>query len=997
MKKSYQPLAASNARDPLTISLRAFVPPPEASKSARKSKKSPASEYTLVFDCETTTELSHQLRFGAYQVYKGRALIQAGVFIDPDTLTKDEHVLLKRYAISRQLRFLTKEQFVEDVFYGTGYDLRATIVGFNLPFDLSRLAIRHSTAKGKTMRGGFSLQLSANRWRPRVQIKHLSARAALIQFTKPRHRNDSRGMRKRGQKTTERRGAFIDVKTLAAAHTSRSFSLGGLADYLETESRKHSTDEHGGPLTDTYITYAVQDVQVTWECYRKLLAKFDAHGFTRTRASQILSEASIGKACLREMGILPWREVQPDFPDELTGIIMSTYYGGRSEMHWRRVINQVLYCDFLSMYPTVCTLMGLWKFVIAKGVKWQDVTAETTEFLERVTLADFQQPSTWSALPVLIQVVPHDDIFPVRAKYDASLQATIGANHLSGKAQWFTLADCIASQVLTGKTPKIVRAVTFEPADPQDDLKPISLAGNAGYLIDPRSDDFYRELINLRNRVKSKLKASTGQAAALLDTEQLALKILANSTSYGIFVEFIVEALADPENRTCYGGTGEPFTTPISKAENPGPYFHPLIATLITGAARLMLAIAERLAIDTGLDWAFCDTDSMALAKPDGVDQDAFFQKARSVCEWFTPLNPYEHKGPLFKIEDANFSLAGDDPTGTLAPLFFLGVSAKRYVLFNLTPDGRPIVRKASAHGLGHLLPPYGEDNPPPGIPAPKVPLETIGVERWQYDLWYQIILAALAGHPDQVRLDYHPALDQPAASRYAATTPELLGWFKGYNRNRAYRDQVRPFGFLLAFQALPNALSQGEVFELEPHAARKKGPRPKGTPLRPIAPYSRDIRRAANNCFDRETDKPVEASLIKTYRMALARYHLSPESKFLNGEPYDRGATQRRLVEAIAINCIGKEANRWEEQYYLGLDIDAQIDYGMCPEGSGQFQSVVESVARLISQREIAKRAGISRATLSKLMKGKPVRNAELMIRSVLAVITGAKRNVLS
>ena len=50
------------------------------------------------------------------------------------------------------------------------------------------------------------------------------------------------------------------------------------------------------------------------------------------------------------------------------GIIMSTYYGGRSEVRFRRVrIAQVLYCDFLSMYPTVCTLMGLWRFVIAEA------------------------------------------------------------------------------------------------------------------------------------------------------------------------------------------------------------------------------------------------------------------------------------------------------------------------------------------------------------------------------------------------------------------------------------------------------------------------------------------------------------------------------------------------------------------------------------------------------------------------------------------------------
>jgi hypothetical protein len=81
------------------------------------------------------------------------------------------------------------------------------------------------------------------------------------------------------------------------------------------------------------IRYAVQDVQVTWECYRALLDKFAQHNFNETLPHKIYSEAGIGKAYFKELNIRPWREVQPDFPDEFTGIITSTYYGGRSEVH----------------------------------------------------------------------------------------------------------------------------------------------------------------------------------------------------------------------------------------------------------------------------------------------------------------------------------------------------------------------------------------------------------------------------------------------------------------------------------------------------------------------------------------------------------------------------------------------------------------------------------------------------------------------------------------
>ena len=67
------------------------------------------------------------------------------------------------------------------------------------------------------------------------------------------------------------------------------------------------------------------------------------------------------------MGIKPWQEMQPDFDPAIIGAIMSSYFGGRAEVHRRREIVRSLYCDFASMYPTVCTLMELWRFVIAQG------------------------------------------------------------------------------------------------------------------------------------------------------------------------------------------------------------------------------------------------------------------------------------------------------------------------------------------------------------------------------------------------------------------------------------------------------------------------------------------------------------------------------------------------------------------------------------------------------------------------------------------------------
>ena len=66
------------------------------------------------------------------------------------------------------------------------------------------------------------------------------------------------------------------------------------------------------------------------------------------------------------------------------------------------------------------------------------------------------------------------------------------------------------------------------------------------------------------------------------------------------------------------------------------------------------------------------------------------------------------------------------------------------------------------------------------------------------------------------------------------------------------------------------------------------------------------------------------------TYAEALAQYHLRPEAKFLNGDFCDRGRTERRHVVATQLLHIGKEANKWEEQHFLGEDEDAEIEYGV-------------------------------------------------------------------
>ena len=936
--------------DHLPISLRAYVPPIAATNDFWRSgaKGNPpqgSSEWTLIFDCETTIDASQKLRFGTYQVRDGGELWQAGLFYDPANVSQCELSLLQLSAANEGMELLTRDEFVDQIFFGIGYGYRAAIVGFNLPFDLSRIAIRQGSAKGR-MRGGFSFALSHDKRPPHVQVKHHSSKAAFIQFTAPFKGRTNRSLQKRNRKEPVQRGHFLDVKTLAFALFAKPFSLASLCDMLDVASSKQEFDGFAGPISDDMIAYAVRDTQATWECYEKLIAKYRALGLRQTLPEKIYSEASVGKGYLKEMAIRPWQQCQPDFSPAMIGTIMASYFGGRSEIKIRRQPCQVMLCDFLSMYPTVCTLLDLWPMVIAGGIDTHDATDEARELLESTTLEMLQSKAIWKRLAILVRIKPDADIFPVRAHYADAQQATIGLNGLSAdRPLWFTLADCIAAKLIGGKCPEIVEAIGFSPKRKQRGLRSININGEADYAIDPATDDFYKRLIELRHATKSAMDGASELECERLDVAQHNLKILANSTSYGIFVEINVSEAKAKTIARVHNGDDVSYDLCPSKIEAPGQHFHPLLATLITGAARLMLAITERLALDKGLEWAFCDTDSMALAKPDGMVQDEFAAKVQAIIDWFGELNPYAFGGSILKSEAVNFAL-GD--SGTLAPLYCFAISAKRYALYNLDGNGDPILRKASAHGLGHLRAPYDASNPAIGIAPPQDSLANIGVELWQHDLWIKIIEAAYSDHPERVDLSYHPALQLPAINRYAATSPAILRWFKHHNVGRDYADQVKPFGFL-------TALSMKAIAATETTLDGPQRRKPNAGPIQPVAAFTTDPEIAAATAFDRNSGAPVPADKLRTYAQCLAQYHLHPENKFLNGDYLDSGTTQRRHVQMSHVANIGKEANDWERQVILGYDRHAQPIYGYGPDDVAAMQRELQRLCSIFSKSEMA------------------------------------------
>ena len=417
------------------------------------------------------------------------------------------------------------------------------------------------------------------------------------------------------------------------------------------------------------------------------------------------------------------------------------------------------------------------------------------------------------------------------------------------------LADIIGSKLRTGRVPQIVRALGFSAQGMQDGLRSIDLLGDPRFRCDPATDDFYLVLIRAREQLKRERdqarRLGNVQRARQLDADQKAIKLVASSATHGIFLETNLVPVSKPEDVRVYSGGLRGNLEAVDNLEIPGTYFHPLLSTLITSAGRLMLAIAEELVYREQLDWAFCDTDSMALVQTDLMSPAEFIKAGMRIQSWFEPLNPTPELRTFFEFKDENFTLDG---TRKLKPLLGTAISSKQHVLFNMDENNQPIIRKATRHGLGHLVSPYSDDEAPLNTPTP---IADLRIPRWIHDVWLFIITAMLDGTPHRVLYNKLPGFDRPAVRMTVISTPEILEWFELAEVDNTCA--ASPFGRILAFIAARDQY---------------------GRELSPVAPYQADLERAAQECTDRRTGEHITVKQLKTYADVLGPFQMRSEPK---------------------------------------------------------------------------------------------------------------------
>jgi hypothetical protein len=924
-------------------------------------------KHVLVIDTETTIDAMQKLTFGAYRRLKlteiGYQCVEEGLFYDDELDAKQIAMLqqyiedpanlpgieVKMFPPKSRLPLMPRPVFVERVFWKS---IRKgdMIVGFNLPFDLSRLAVKASPSDD----GGWSFTLSLRRnrttgelepypERPRIVIKSLDSKMAFIGLGSIFHQDE-----------WPRENRFLDLRTLGRALRDHSYNLEGACEAFGVRGKmKHKPT---GRVTIKEINYCREDVRATASLLNAMKKEFDQHPIN-LRPDKAYSPASIAKSYLDVMGIC---QPKANFKvsDKELGIAMQGYYGGRAEVRIRKTHVPVVHTDFTSQYPTVNALLGNWDLLTAGKVHFEVCTDDVREMMAGLKLENTFDPTFWKRLLFFALVLPDADILPVRTVYNGRTQ-NIGINYLtSPQAMWYAGPDVVSSVLQANKPPHILTAIRIVPSTRQSGLKPTNLAGMVA--INPQSDDFFCHVIEQKT-----LHKPTNKGLSHF------LKILANSGSYGLFVEVNQESARKTADVQIFSGEIVRKES-LMEIEKAGPWYFPPLASLITAGGRLLLSMLEKSVTEAGGSYLFCDTDSLCIVSNENgglvpclggnhnLDGSGEAVKALSwqavdeIAVKFNRLNPYNKSlvREILKIEDINF--VDSDSRKARRQLFGYAISAKRYALYTKTEDGISVA-KASGHGLGYLL-------------APKEGMdESANAPLWITETWEWLLRKDL-GLPCE-----EPTwLDLPAMMRMTLTSPNVM------RTNRP--EWLSPFNFFL-FPILSTlgGYPAGCDCSNFRFITRFESDRGKWTKLEGI-----NLLDGQHYLMESFPNGKQNKVVPETFRIILRLYLRRPESKSLapDGNPCTadtHGLLKRASVVAGEIVPIGKEMDRrWEQ----GEDIDLLDSQVLEYRAEGKLVSADDLFREKMLKfgvRQLMREAGLSQKTIYAVLRGQPVRQRTL------------------
>ena len=558
----------------------------------------------------------------------------------------------------------------------------------------------------------------------------------------------------------------------------------------------------------------------------------------------------------------------------------------------------------------------------------------------------------WKQAKFFALVKPDSDILPVRTVYNGTTQ-NIGNNYLTSDTPlWFAGPDLIASVIRTGKVPHVIRAIRMVPHGKQAGMESVNLRGMV--TVDPYKDDLFRKIIEQRKLNKSD------------EALYYWLKILANSI-YGFFVELNPEIQSKTVPVTAYSGEKK-ITDNSDLIENPGPWFFPPLASLITSSGRLLLAMAEARVKEKKGTYLFCDTDSLAIvASKDGGAlripgssgvRILSWAQARAVANQFKFLNPYDRKivkGSILNLVDANY--VDFDPKNPQRQLYGYSIAAKRYALYEKIGARNITIVDPKAHGIGFLYPP--KDSPENW---------NEDVPQWIYEMWDYIIRGAL-----KLKRRFPSWLDLPQMMRLSITTYNVLKMLGEWEIARPYNFLFLPiidptFGY--AFYTRKDE----KVLLVTPFSSKQES----WFDLKCVNIHTDKKYRMVDPV--KETNPPHNVVFPSQFARLLIEYQEHPEAKSLapDGSQCQAdtvGLLKRTNVIAGEFRYVGKETDRkWEE----GDDISV-LEFKTTEYGRARRVVASEEVKRdirIIGINKCARESGFDRKNfVRKLVRGLPVK----------------------
>ena len=275
-----------------------------------------------MIDCETTIDERQALTFAAYRYCR----LVSGVYICveeglvfADDLADDSTSIsiLENYrrahpaetlkGVSREIRLMSRSDFIKDVFWPAVLSVKAMVVAFNLSFDLTRLAL--DCRKARKVNEGWSLVMSQdldpmsgnlrdNPLFPWIKIRPKDSKAAFIRLAGVGIRNKETGKRL----VPYTQGRFLDLRTLGWALRNISFKLDSACEKFHVEGKLDHKPT--GRVTLEEINYCRHDVRATTGLLNAMRAEFELHPIDLF-PDRAYSPASIAKAYLIAMGYMP--------------------------------------------------------------------------------------------------------------------------------------------------------------------------------------------------------------------------------------------------------------------------------------------------------------------------------------------------------------------------------------------------------------------------------------------------------------------------------------------------------------------------------------------------------------------------------------------------------------------------------------------------------------------------------------------------------------------